>query len=191
MKEATKQSIAIFVITLLFAATIFVINTLTLKAYNNYQFSRIQTEEKKATLIEIDNYKKLANELTEKYQTIGGDFAKIRMALPSDPEFAGLIGALDAIARMTNVSIADMAFREIEAGSKIDANSPDYSMVEVSLSASGTYEELVNFFAETEKELRLMDVVGISFRRVAQPRNSKQGLVGANVTINAYYQKTK
>ncbi len=191
MKEATKQSIAIFIITLLFAATIFVTNSWTLKAYGNYQNSRIQIQENKDTLVEIDNYKKLANELTQKYQTIGGDFAKIRMALPSGPEFAGIIGSLDSIARMSNVNIAGMTFREIETAPKVEPGTADYSVVEINLAATGSYEELKTFFEETEKELRLMDVTSISFKKGSTQRGSTKSVIDANVIINAYYQKIK
>lgn len=162
-----------------------------MKAYGNYQNSRIQIQENKDTLVEIDNYKKLANELTQKYQTIGGDFAKIRMALPSDPEFAGIIGSLDSIARMSNVNIAGMTFREVEAAPKTEPGTADYSVVEINLAATGTYEELKTFFEETEKELRLMDVTSISFKKGSTQRGATKSVIDANVIINAYYQKIK
>lgn len=162
-----------------------------MKAYGNYQNSRIQIQENKDTLVEIDNYKKLANELTQKYQTIGGDFAKIRMALPSDPEFAGIIGSLDSIARMSNVNIAGMTFREVESAPKTEPGTADYSVVEINLAATGTYEELKTFFEETEKELRLMDVTSISFKKGSTQRGATKSVIDASVIINAYYQKIK
>lgn len=188
MKETTKQSIAIFVITLLFAATIFVINTLTLDAYNNYQLSRIKIQENKETLIEIANYKTLANELTAKYQSIGGDFTKIRMALPSSPQFAELIGTIDSIARTTTVNVSSMAFREIETMSQDQNKLKDYNIVEINLTITGRYEALVSFFEETEKELRLMDVININLKKAPQVRNVDAGMIEASVIMNAYYQ---
>ncbi len=191
MKETTKQSIAIFVITLLLAATIFVVNSFTLKAYHNYQKARIKTQENIEVLSEIENYKKLANELTAKYQAIGGDFAKIRMALPSEPQFGNLVGTIDAIARLANVSVSSMTFREIETATSPREGVLDYSMVEINLVTAGQYEAIVDFFEKIELELRLMDVASVNIKQAPQARGVQSGIIEANVIINAYFQKTK
>jgi len=69
-------------------------------------------------------------------------------------------------------------------------------LAEISLNISGPYENVATFFAETEKELRLMDTVNLSMKKtktldVVKNKQvvSEQLEVGA--VIQSYYQNTK
>lgn len=190
MKEATKQSISILGITLVFAATIFILNRFTLTAIADYQNNKITIQEKKEALAEIANFKKLAEELDNKYNTLGGDFYKITAAVPMSPNFSELLATLDSIARLTNTTVKDMSFRDV-ANKK--ENSDLYSVAEININLMGSYEDLTKFFAETEKELRLMDVVSLNMKKskgITTVKNKQvvADFIEANALIQAYYQ---
>jgi Tfp pilus assembly protein PilO len=191
MKEATKQSVSILMITLVASMAIFVLNKFTLPAFSEYQKNRVAIQEKKEALKEIDGFKKLAEELHNKYNTLGGEFDKISEAIPSSPQFSDLLAILDSIGRQTEVTISDMAFRDIE-NKKIGTDG--YSLAEVSLNMVGSYENISKFFEETEKELRLMDVVSLNMKsgKVLTTVKNKQSVnevIQTNAIIQAYYQK--
>lgn len=192
MKETTKQSVSILMITLVFASAIFVLNKFTLISFGEYQKNKMEIQEKKEALQEIDNFRKLAEELNNKYNSLGGDFYKISEAIPTSPRFADLLAIIDSIARLTEVKIKDMAFRDIP-NKKL--NSDTYSLAEVSLNITGSYENIAAFFAETEKELRLMDTVNLSMKKTKtlEVVKNKQ-VVGDHLEVGAiiqsYYQNT-
>jgi Tfp pilus assembly protein PilO len=191
MKEATKQSVSILMITLVASMAIFVLNKFTLPAFSEYQKNRVTIQEKKEALKEIDGFKKLAEELHNKYNTLGGEFDKISEAIPSSPQFSDLLAILDSIGRQTEVTISDMAFRDIE-NKKVGTDG--YSLAEVSLNMVGSYENISKFFEETEKELRLMDVVSLNMKsgKVLTTVKNKQSVnevIQTNAIIQAYYQK--
>jgi Tfp pilus assembly protein PilO len=191
MKEATKQSVSILMITLVAAMAIFVLNKFTLPAFSEYQKNKIAIQEKNEALKEIAGFKQLAEDLHNKYNSLGGDFYKITEAIPTSPQFSELLAILDSIGRQTNITISDMAFRDIE---NKKAGTDLYSLAEVSLNLTGTYENISKFFSETEKELRLMDVVNINMKKVKGVTSSKNRqtvseLIQASAVIQAYYQK--
>ncbi len=191
MKEATKQSVSILMITLVAAVAIFVLNKFTLPAFSEYQKNRILIQEKKEALKEIATFEKLAKDLNAKYSTLGGEFSKIVEAIPTNPQFSDLLAILDSIARKVGVGVSDVAFRDIE---NKKAGSDLYSLAEVSLNITGTYEDIVEFFNETEKELRLMDVVSLNMKKVkdiglVKNKRIVNEYIEANAVIQAYYQK--
>lgn len=193
MKETTKQSVSILMITLVFASGVFVLNKFTLVAFSEYQANKMEIQKKKEALQEVANFRKLAEELNNKYNSLGGDFYKISEAIPTSPRFADLLAIIDSIARLTEVKIKDIAFRDVP---NKKANSDAYSLAEINLNISGPYENVATFFAETEKELRLMDTVNLSMKKtktldVVKNKQvvSEQLEVGA--VIQSYYQNTK
>jgi len=190
MRETTKQSISILVITLVFASAIFVLNKLTLPAFSMYQKNKILIQEKKETLSEIDSFKKLAESLNEKYNTLGSDFSKIAEAIPNNPKFADLLAMVDTIARATEVKIEDITFRDVP---NKKTNSDLYSLAEVSLNISGDYISISNFFAELEKDSRLTDVVSLNMKKdtrsvATKGKQKVEEIIKAGVIIQAYYQ---
>jgi Tfp pilus assembly protein PilO len=187
MKETTKQSISILTITLIFAVSIFVLNKFTLVSFSEYQQNRIEIQEKQEALIEVENFRKLAEELNNKYNSMGGDFYKVAEAIPTSPRFSELLAIVDSIARQTGVSVKDISFRDIP-NKKV--NSDLYSLVEISLNISGDYTNISLFFAEIEKELRLMDTTSLTIKSLKSltNRNVKEGFLDANVIIQSYYQ---
>jgi Tfp pilus assembly protein PilO len=179
-------------ITLVFASAIFVLNKFTLAAFSEYQKNKISIQEKKESLKEVDSFRKLAEELNDKYNALGGDFYKITEAIPMSPKFADLLATLDSIARLTNVTVKDIAFRDV-ANRKL--NSDLYSLAEISLNINGSYGNISNFFAETEKELRLMDVVNLSMKKtkgieVVKGKQSVNEFLEVSAIIQAYYQNS-
>ncbi len=187
MKETTKQSISILGITLIFAVSIFVLNKFTLASFSEYQQNKIEIQEKKEALIEVDNFRKLAEELNNKYNSIGGDFYKITEAVPTTPRFSELLAIVDSIARQVGVTVRDISFRDIP-NKKVNSNL--HSLVEISVNISGSYENVSSFFAETEKELRIMDTASLTMKSLKSltNRNSKEELLDVNAVIQSYYQ---
>jgi len=192
MKETTKQSVSILVITLIFASAIFVLNKFTLVAFSEYQKNKIEMQEKKEALKQIQNFRQLAEELNNKYTSLGGDFYKIAEAIPSSPNFSSLLAVIDTIARSTEVAIKDISFRDVVNKKN---NSDLYSIVEININMTGNYENIANFFSETEKELRLMDLINVSMKKTKGITNIKNkqvvgDFIEVNAVINAYYQNT-
>lgn len=187
MKETTKQSVSILAITLIFAMSIFVLNKFTLASFSEYQQNKIEIQEKKEALVEVDNFRKLAEELNTKYNSIGGDFYKITEAVPTSPRFSELLAIVDSIARQVGVKVGDISFRDIP-NKKV--NSDLYSLVEINLNISGNYENISAFFKETEKELRIMDTASLTMKSLKSltNRNSKDDILDVNAVIQSYYQ---
>jgi Tfp pilus assembly protein PilO len=190
MKEATKQSVSILMITLVASVAIFVLNKFTLPAFSEYQKNRVLIQEKKEVLTEIERFKKLAEELQKKYNSVGGDFYKIAEAVPSSPQFSNLLAILDSIGRETGVTITDVTFRDVQ-NKKTDSDL--YSLAEVSLNLRGNYEDITHFFEETQEEIRLMDVVSLSMKKgnaeIVRNKKVATEFIEASVVIQAYYQK--
>jgi len=191
MKEATKQSVSILMITLVASLAVFVLNKFTLPAFSEYQKNRILIQEKKEVLTEIERFKKLAEELQKKYNSVGGDFYKIAEAIPASPQFSNLLSILDFIGRETEVTITDISFRDVQ---NKKADSDLYSLAEVSLNLKGSYEDITHFFEETQEELRLMDVVNLSMKQardtgIVKNRKVVTEFIEASAVIQAYYQK--
>lgn len=190
MKETTKQSVSILAITMIFASAIFVLNKFTLVAFSEYQKNKIEIQEKKEALKQIKNFRQLAEELNNKYNSLGGDFYKIVEAVPSSPNFPSLLATIDTIARSTNVSIKDISFRDVINKKN---NSDLYSIAEINLNMAGNYADIANFFSETEKELRLMDLISINMKKTKGITNIKNkqvvsDFIEINAVLNAYYQ---
>jgi len=198
MRETTKQTLAILVITVILGSSIFVFLKFTQPAYANLielKSAILEKEEIKKDLVE---QKKVADEIVGKYLTLGGELGKINKALPRKPELAEVLAALDAIARETKINLNDIAFRELSSsviegkGEKITP----VKTIEVSFTIDGKFVDTNNFLAEVGKELRLMDVKQVAMEQynamVALTGKTKGfkpvELLRTNIVLYTYYQ---
>jgi len=198
MRETTKQTLAILVITVILGSSIFVFLKFTQPAYTNLRELKSAIADKGEMKKELIEQKRIADEIVAKYLELGGELSKINKALPNKPELAEVLAALDAIARETKVNLNDITFRELSSSAvegKGEKVTP-VKTIEVSFAVDGKFIDTNTFLAEVGKELRLMDVKQVSMEQY----NTMIALTGktkgfksvstlrTNIVLHTYYQ---
>lgn len=207
MKETTKQTISILSITILLGVSIFIFLKFTLPSFNNLVDLKTQIAEKQQIKAKLIQRKQTVLDIYNKYQTMGDDLNKIRLALPSDQQLAEVLSSLNMIADTSKITLNDISFRElapVKTTSKTKTQVP-YAIIEVTINAEGTFSNIKTFFQEIEREMRIMDVQQLSMRLVttimsqsSSSRTSKTSskttnyniapILKTNIILYTYYQ---
>jgi len=133
-----------------------------------------------------------------KYAISEVDIQNIEKTIPTDPNTPQIFTTLEGISKEVGVTIGTINFSLLDApkdgpsvtpsmedgdsfGGEDVSRSDDFgiSMIEISLSvSSGPYDEFKNFLDKVEKNMRLMDIVSLSY----SPSGESYGL-----TLRSYY----
>lgn len=132
----------------------------------------------------------LRDELLAKYNAIPtADLEKINKLLPDSVDTVRLIIEINAIASrhsmtLLNISVGDVGASKDSSG-RLGPASAAYEKVSLSFTVNATYEAFRAFLADLERNLRLLDVVTISFGE-SRPGAS---VTEYNVTFDTYWMK--
>lgn len=203
MKETTKQTVAILSITVLLGVSIFVFLKFTLPAFDNFIALKTQITEKQQIKAELTRRKQVVMDIYSKYQTIGADLDRIRLALPSDPQLAEVLSSLNTIASTSNIVLGDISFRElspVKTTSKTKNQVP-YTTIEVTINVEGSFVNIQTFVQEIEREIRIMDIKQLiihsvmmtpqfsSNKTTSKTKNyNTPSLLKTNIILHTYYQ---
>jgi len=199
MRETTKQTLSILFITLFLGSSLFIFLKFTKPAFDNLNDLKTEIQNKQEVKNDLAKRKQTVVDVSNKYATLGESLSRIREALPSKPQLAQVLAAIDSIARPSNVIVNDISFREL-AQSKTDSelkNKVFYNTIEVTFSLEGNFVNTKLFMQEIEKELRIMDIKQITMSQfnssVVQTAGKAKVLkpvttLKTDVTLYTYYQ---
>lgn len=135
---------------------------------------------------------RLRDELLARYNSISpADIDKIRKFLPAGSAASELFIDIDNVVADSDITLTGISFSEEgegDRGGSVGEGVPAGDLegrrtLTVTLNVEGTYEEFRSFLARIEKNLRLIDVVGITLQ------NEEKGTFGFEVILHAYYQE--
>jgi Tfp pilus assembly protein PilO len=165
MRETTKQTLAILGITFLLGISLFIFLKFTKPAFDNLNSLKADIADKTEIKNELAKRKQTVIAISEQYASMGDVLNKIREALPSKPQLAQVLAAIDSVARTSSVIINDISFRELAQTKTDTKNANQYNTIEVSFSLEGNFVNTKAFLAEIEKELRIMDVQQVNMNQ--------------------------
>jgi len=152
----------------------------------------------------LSNSKKLLdirNELTDKYNSLlPEDRRKLETLLPDNIDNIRFILDIEEIARPYGMRPRDVDFDpNTEENTKkqtpqttsgqIAAQTKSYGEFELNFSVIGTYQEFLGFVGDLEKNLRLVDVISVSFSSVENTLTPLSNEYKFNVTVKTYWLK--
>lgn len=172
------------IISLVFAAG----GVFILKSYVQPELANVQHIRKEQAVVEdaIKNAReviRLRDELLARYNSIDpAAIDKIRKFLPAGSALSELFIDVDTMAGQSDIRVSDISFSENESP---PSNLPEVgSALTITLQAKGTYDQFRTFVGLLEKNLRLVDVVGITLTE--KPKDAEMGF---EILLRAYYQE--
>lgn len=118
------------------------------------------------------------------------DLNKINALLPDAVDTVRLIIEINSIASRHGMTLLDIAVGDVVlggsgGGGRIGPDTAPFGNVSLSFSVTATYDRFRGFLADLERNLRLLDVVSISFSEA----NPATGLTTFGVSFNTYWMK--
>src|SRR3989338_4391338 len=126
---------------------------------------------------------RLRDELSVRYNSIDPvAIDKIRKFLPAESALSKLFIDVDTMATQSGVHISNISFSENELP---PPNLPEVgNALGITLSVEGSYDQFRLFLSSLEKNIRLIDVVGMNLTQ--KPTGAE---IGFEIKLQAYYQK--
>lgn len=104
---------------------------------------------------------RLRDELVSKYNAVSqSDIERVRSFLPAGSDVTGMLMDVDVLTKAAGVKLTSIGFQEKAGGATPVAG---LETLALSINVSGSYEAFQVFLDALERNLRLMDVVDISF----------------------------
>jgi len=129
-------------------------------------------------------------ELQKQYNNFGkGDIVSIDKLLPDNVDNVQLVLDMNGIARshgmvLRNIKIQDPSTSSTAKGTqKLGPNNNPVGSINLSFDITGNYQNFTGFLKDLEQSLRIVDVVGISFK------SSDKGVYDYVVNIKTYWLK--
>jgi Tfp pilus assembly protein PilO len=123
--------------------------------------------------------------LLSKYNMIpSNDLARLRKLLPDHVDNVRLILDMNNIAAQYGMTLANISLTETSAeGNELGADTSPLGAIEFSFSVRSTYNNFLDFLADLENSLRIVDVVNVSFTADATALSTYR------VTVRTYWLK--
>lgn len=177
------KNIIILILVLVFIGIVFLFD---LPAYNKFtslnkeiKWQEQLLEDKEAVIVKT-------NQLKQDYDTYKDELKRVTYVLPSEKEIPNLIVQFEALVSENGLVLESLNFLEEEAKKAKEGETPaPYKSLQVSLSATGTYESLESFLKALELNIRLMDVKLVDF---SSKQSEMEGLFTFNINLIVYYQ---
>ena len=173
---------------LLIAVVLAGAGVLLLRAYVQpelLEVERIRAEQHvvEETISQAREVIRLRDTLLARYNSISAaDIEKIRKFLPAGSALSNFLIEVDTLVQDADIEMKDIAFTELAISESADELG--LQTLEVTLDIEGTYEDFRDLLSLVERNLRLIDVVGISL----QPSEENNSLMNFTLTLNTYYQ---
>ncbi|OGH38194.1 MAG: hypothetical protein A3B44_00890 [Candidatus Levybacteria bacterium RIFCSPLOWO2_01_FULL_38_21] len=141
--------------------------------------ARLKKELSDAKFVDQQLTEKIANlsSLQEKYNIIQNDIPIVLAAVPRRPQVPLLIGQLQSIVGKTEIEITRLQSLQVEAAN-FSKRGKKYSTFSFSISAKGTYENLINFISALSNMQRVISLDTLSINRGSQPGNLQMDIRG-------------
>lgn len=188
MRVSTKRILSIGL------AGIFIIGAFVVYA-NFISFSMDTVNEKRGTLAAKESIFATQSDAINQVQNAFAQFEntqdvkrKIELAVPDGVETVSALRQIEAVARRSSVTLTSLEFKEV--GSR-PSQSPFFKKIgilEVTLSASGSYEGVREFLRLFETNARVINVQEFDFESGFSPERGG-GPDQINLKVEMYYQE--
>ena len=129
--------------------------------------------------------------LIQQFQNVGRLRDTVSIAMPNGEQNIGAVRQIEAIAGVSNVTLSSIEFKVAVSKTvkKADPNAPDLlkklGTLNITLTATGAYEDLKRFLSDLETSVRVMNVKEFKF----VPGVGQNGGDRINLTIETYFQQ--
>ncbi len=185
MRSSTKRFLTLLGSLALLVGTIIVYAALLAPAYARINELRGDLASKEEAITQQTEIVAQVQNLLDKYQSVAGFQKSIDPALPGDVAYATLVKQLGSLASFSKVSLdgATVSLLPLKQSAGALKGVPVVGTVELTLSISGSYENLKGFLSTLETNIRVMDIM-----RVGVSTGGAKG-TSYTVVVNTYYQK--
>ncbi len=205
MRENTKQTLAVTIITLCLAVSVFTFLRVISPERDRLQKTMGNIKSAEADKSEMEKYKLLAEKLASESAQMETQISDIKAILPSSPQTAEILATLDLLAKQNSLVLdkIDFTFGSTKRQSSNQVLSDLPSLINAQLTLRGNYLNFKTFLQEVEKEKRLLNLFGLAINnKTLNPTsiiitNNKPKIAGSassttvleyQVNLTAYYQ---
>ncbi len=179
MTETTKQNLSILSITLLIAATIFLLARFIKPSFDKTKELTLEIKETEENIKLLQEHKTKSESLIQSYLNLGDQVESINLALPDNPQTAQVLAVLDMISKKTGISLNSLSFREVTKDSQ--------NHLEIKTRFSATYESAKEWIEEVEKELRIIDITESDIKSSISSKGKVSDILEYNITLVTYF----
>lgn len=140
-----------------------------------------QYQENQSSLDQADNETRAAKLKLESLKTaktsldqLGDIVNQMFIAIPEDKDTPNLITELEAVAAKQNIVLPSIQISDSLSGSATAIANGEVSSsnaISVSLSVEGSFQDLHNFIAALEKDIRFMNITSVSLTKASETGN--------------------
>ncbi|HPS28500.1 MAG TPA: type 4a pilus biogenesis protein PilO [Candidatus Paceibacterota bacterium] len=205
MRENTKQTLAVTIITLCLAVSVFLFLRVISPERDQLKETMSDMKSAEADKSELEKYKVLAEKLASESAQMETQISDIKAVLPSSPETAEILATLDVLAKQNGLVLdkIDFTFGNAERQNSSQTTTDLPALINAQLTLRGNYLNFKTFLQEVEKEKRLLNLFGlvINNKTVAatsivvtnnKPKvvtnGSPSTVLEYQVSLTAYYQ---
>jgi len=132
----------------------------------------------------------VAKSIINQYKSLLSVSQTISLSIPRDPEVQNLLAQLENITTQSGLALQNINFENI--GATLPQSQKDivksYRTLRLTLGLLGNYESFKTWLGAIENNIRLMDVVKITFTGLSSEAQKTTGLFNFKVILNVYYQ---
>jgi len=137
----------------------------------------------------------IAKSIIDQYKSLINVSQTVSLSIPRDPEIQNLLAQVDNITTQSGLTLDNINF-ETAATVVLSAKQAkqstsivqSYRTMTLTLGLSGNYDSLKTWLNAIETNIRVMDVVKISFAGLSTEASKNIGIFNFKVTLNVYYQ---
>jgi len=137
----------------------------------------------------------IAKSIIDQYKSLINVSQTVSLSIPRDPEIQNLLAQVDNITTQSGLTLDNINFetaatvvpsaKQAKQSTSIVQN---YHTMTLTLGLSGNYESLKTWLNVIETNIRLMNVVKISFAGLSAEASKNIGIFNFKVALNVYYQ---
>jgi len=205
MRENTKQTLAVTIITLCLAVSIFLFLRVISPERDQLKETMSDIKSAEADKSELEKYKVLAEKLASESAQMETQINDIKAVLPSSPETAEILATLDVLAKQNGLVLdkIDFTFGNAERQNSSQTTTDLPALINAQLTLRGNYLNFKTFLQEVEKEKRLLNLFGLVINNktvaatsIVVANNKPKVVTNSNsstvleyqVSLTAYYQ---
>jgi len=137
----------------------------------------------------------IAKSIIDQYKSLINVSQTVSLSIPRDPEIQNLLAQVDNITTQSGLTLDNINFetaatvvpsaKQVKQSTSIVQN---YHTMTLTLGLSGNYESLKTWLNVIETNIRLMNVVKISFAGLSAEASKNIDIFNFKVSLNVYYQ---
>lgn len=174
-----RPSLIPFLVFLVSVAVGFIVVWPEWKMVNELKGERVLQE---GSLEDIKDTIANINELSNKYDKSEEDINKLAIAIPPTPQIPELLIQVEELVKKNGLILGNIDF-SVEGAKGEGLSQDEVGIIAINVSVEGTYAGLKNILNDIEKNIRLMDVVSVSFSKI----DKETGFSSYSISLKTYY----